>query len=76
VHGTASRDIYRKDEGQNCTFGWQSLGTAFWNAEGRMLVDFLPEGETIHVACQDKTLKKLGCALHEEHMMKKTVIFQ
>ena len=38
------------------------MGTIFWNADGRILLDFLPKGETINVACYIQGKPPMWCA--------------
>jgi histone-lysine N-methyltransferase SETMAR len=52
------------------------MKTVSMASKGCILVNFLEKGEIINAAHYIQMLKKLCCALHEKHLMKKTVIFQ
>jgi hypothetical protein len=52
------------------TFDWatqnHAYGTVFWDAQGVLLVDFLPRGETINAAHYCGTLNELREAVHQK----------
>jgi hypothetical protein len=62
----------KKEEGQKCSHG---MGTESWDAEGCILVDFLPKVETVNVAHYIQMFKKLRSALRETRQMKRPSSF-
>jgi histone-lysine N-methyltransferase SETMAR len=50
------------------------IGTVFWDAEGRIFIEFLPPGETINAAHYVETLKKLRRAPCDKHPGKNIIL--
>jgi hypothetical protein len=69
-HRMASHDI-SKNKMARTVPRLPVMSTVFCDAEGSILIDFLPKGETINAACYVHMLKKLRYALCEKHLMKK-----
>lgn len=59
----ASSHFTEEKEAEDSAFSLKEYGNVLWDAEGCILIDFLPPGETINAARYVETLKKPRRAL-------------
>jgi hypothetical protein len=50
------------------------VGTVFWDAQGRILIEFLEPGKTINAAHYVQTLLKLRRALRDKRSGRKVIL--
>lgn len=75
-HGMVSHNTAQQNKLQTIPSAGKTMGTAFWNAEGCILVKFMPHSEIINAAHCLYTIQKLQHALCDKCPGKENITLQ
>ena len=60
-------NIMQEKEARTMPSAHKTMGTDFWDAEGCIVIEFMPQGDTISAACYFQMLQKLCHALCDRY---------